>query len=465
MATTRRPSRTTPRARPVAARRTPRLVGHPARTVVAAFAVATAAGAVLLALPWSSGTGESVGLVTALFTATSALCVTGLAVVDTGTAWSGFGQVVILGLVQLGGLGITTLAALLAILVSRRLGLRSRLLAQTETGALELGSVRLLVRRIVTFSLAFEAAGAALLTVLFWGVHDLDLADAAWNGVFHAVSAFNNAGFSPFPDNLVSFNADPPLLLVVSVLVIAGGIGFPVLSELVGPAWRRPRRWSLHTRMTVATTVALLLSGAVVFLALEWSNPATLGPMSVVDKLTNAWFGSVTPRTAGFNAIDYGQVRSPTLLLTMGLMLIGGGSVSAAGGLKVTTFALLGFVIWAELRGERDVDAFGRRIPSGAQRQALSIALLYVGAAVAATFVLGVVGSQDLGTTAFEAVSALGTVGLSTGVTGSYSDPGQLVLTALMFVGRVGPATVGAALVLRARDRLYRNPEGRPLVG
>ncbi|MFN8040414.1 MAG: potassium transporter TrkG [Acidimicrobiales bacterium] len=430
-----------------------------------AFAVANLAGAVLLALPWSSGTGESVGPVTALFTATSALCVTGLAVVDTGTAWSGFGQVVILGLVQLGGLGITTLAALLAVVVSRRLGLRSRLLAQTETGALDLGSVRLLVRRIVAFSLAFEAVGAVLLTALFWAVHHQDLASAAWNGVFHAVSAFNNAGFSPFADNLVSFNADPPLLLVVSVLVIAGGIGFPVLSELFGPDWRRPRRWTLHTRMTVATTLALLVSGTVVFLALEWSNSATLGPMSVLDKLTNAWFGSVTPRTAGFNTVDYSQVRSPTLLLTMGLMLIGGGSVSAAGGLKVTTFALLGFVIWSELRGERDVDAFGRRIPSGAQRQALSIALLYVGAAVAATFVLGVFDSHDLGTTAFEAVSALGTVGLSTGVTGSYSDPGQLVLTGLMFIGRVGPATVGAALVLRSRDRLYRNPEGRPLVG
>ena len=430
-----------------------------------AFAGATAIGAALLALPWSSANGEGVGLVTALFTATSALCVTGLAVVDTGSAWSGFGQVVILLLVQLGGLGITTLAALLAIVVTRRLGLRSRLLAQTETGALDLGSVRQLVRRIVTFSLAFEAAGAVLLAVLFWSVHEQGAAEAVWNGVFHAVSAFNNAGFSTFSDNLVGFNDDPPLLLVVSVLVVAGGIGFPVLSELVGPAWRRPRRWSLHTRLTVATTAVLLASGALGFLAMEWTNPATLGPQPVVDKLANAWFGSVTPRTAGFNAVDYGEVRSPTLLLTMVLMLIGGGSVSAAGGLKVTTFALLGFVIWAELRGERDVDAFGRRIPSGAQRQALSIALLYVGAAVTATLALGVVGPHDLGTTAFEAVSALGTVGLSTGVTGSFSDPGQLVLTALMFIGRVGPATVGAALVLRRRDRLYRNPEGRPLIG
>ncbi|MEZ5141626.1 MAG: potassium transporter TrkG [Acidimicrobiales bacterium] len=199
------------------------------------------------------------------------------------------------------GLGITTLAALLAVLVSRRLGLRSRMLAQTETGATDLGSVGRLVRRIVAFSLAFEAVGAVVLTGLFWAAHGQGVAEAAWNGAFHAVSAFNNAGFSSLPDNLVSFNDDPPLLLVVSLLIVAGGIGFPVLSELLGSAWRRPRTWSLHTRLTVAATGVLLATGAVAVLALEWTNPATLGPMGVGDKVANAWFGSVTPRTAGFN--------------------------------------------------------------------------------------------------------------------------------------------------------------------
>lgn len=447
------------------ARRLTEVLAHPARAIVAGFASAIVVGAVVLALPISSSDGSSVGFVTALFTATSALCVTGLAVVDTGTAWSRFGQVVILVLVQVGGLGITTFAALFAILVSRKLGLRSRLLAQTETGALELGSVGRLVRRIAAFSIAFEVIGAAVLWLLFWRLHDQSVGEAAWNGVFHAVSAFNNAGFSPYGDSLVGFNEDPPLLVVVSLLVVAGGIGFPVLSELFGSTWRRPSRWSLHTKLTVATTLVLLLGGAVGFLALEWSNPATLGAMPVLDKASNAWFGSVTPRTAGFNSIDYGAANPSTLLLTMVLMLIGGGSVSAAGGLKVTTFALLGFVIWAELRGEPEVNLFGRRVPTSAQRQALSVALIYVGAVVVATFVLGVVSPFELSTTLFEVISALGTVGLSTGVTATLPDSGRLVLTALMFLGRVGPVTVGAALVLRSKERRYRFPEGRPLVG
>ena len=421
-------------------------------------------GTGLLLLPWATEDGTSAGFVDALFTSTSALCVTGLAVVDTGSHWSPFGQVVLLGLIQLGGLGITTFASLFAVLISHKLGLRSRLIAQAETGALELGSVRRLIVRIVAFSLAFEAVGFMVLTGLFWGVHDRPAGDAAFTGLFHAVSAFNNAGFSTFEDSLIGFRTDPVLLSVIMVLVICGGIGFPVLTDLREHGLRPPH-WSLHTKLTLSTTAALLVAGTVGFAAFEWTNPDTIGQLSATDRLTNSVFGSVTPRTAGFNTIDYGAADDSTLLVTKILMLIGGGSASAAGGIKVTTFALLGFVIWAELRGEPDVNVFGRRVPTSAQRQALSVALIGVGAVIAGALALGVLASFGLPDTLFESISALATVGLTTGLTPELPDPARMALVLLMLLGRLGPLTAGTALVLRAEERLYRYPEGRPLIG
>lgn len=439
-------------------------LAHPARVVALSFVVGVAVGALLLMLPWASESGESVGVVDAVFTSTSALCVTGLAVVDTGSHWSTFGQVVLLLLIQLGGLGITTFASLFAVLISRKLGLRSRLIAQAETGALELGSVRQLVVRVVAFSLFFEAIGFVLLSARFWLGHDHSLADAAFTGLFHSVSAFNNAGFSTFEDSLIPVRTDPLLLGVVMGLVVVGGIGFPVLQDIREHRGGRVP-WSLHTKLTVSTTAALLVVGAVGFLAFEWTNPGTIGDLGTADKLVNGLFGSVTPRTAGFNTIDYGAADDSTLLLTKVLMLIGGGSASAAGGIKVTTFALLGFVIWAELRGEPDVNVFGRRVPTAAQRQALAVALLGVGAVIGGALLLGVTTPFELPDTLFESISALATVGLSTGLTPDLPDPARVVLVVLMLVGRLGPLTAGTALVLRAQERLYRYPEGRPLIG
>ena len=439
-------------------------LNHPAQIVVVAFAGAILIGTALLLLPFASAGPGSTDPITALFTSTSSVCVTGLITVDTPTYWSGFGKVVILGLIQLGGFGIMTLASLAALFVSHRLGLRSRMLARAETGALDLGDVRVVLRGVIRFTLVFEGIAAVLLTLWFWSHHDEGLVRAAWLGVFHAISAFNNAGFALFSDSLVGFADDSVLLLIVAFTVIAGGLGFPVWLDLRNErgAWRR---WTLHTKLTVTMTVVLLAVGFLLFTVAEWDNPHTLGPLDSVDTVVNGFFASVTPRTAGFNSFDYGVAQSETILLTVLLMFIGGGAASTAGGIKVTTAAVLGLMVWAELRGDPDVSRFGRRLPATAQRQALSVIAIGLSALFAGNLLLLTLSPFDIGTTLFESASAFGTVGLSTGLTPFLSSPAQIVLVVLMFLGRVGPITLGTALVLRERERLYRFPEERPIVG
>jgi trk system potassium uptake protein len=437
---------------------------HPAQLIVFAFAVGVIAGAVLLLLPVAtSGTGGA-SVTTALFTSTSALCVTGLVVVDTPTYWSHFGQAVILGLIQIGGLGIMTLASLLALLVARRLGLRTRLLAQAETAAPELRDVRHLVRGVVVLSLLFEAAAAVVLAVRFWIAYDMELGSAVWRGVFHAVSAFNNAGFALWSDSLVGFATDAWVSVTVVLAVIAGGLGFPVWLEL----WRRgvsPRTWTLHAKLTVGMTFALVALGFVAVAAFEWSNAATTGDLDTGGKLVTAFFQGVTPRTAGFNTLDYGSLTEETLYVTDVLMFIGAGSASTGGGIKVTTFALLFLMVWSEVRGDPEVSAFGRRVPAHAQRQALAIAFIATLAVSAGTLVLMADSAHPFRAVLFEAVSAFGTVGLSTGITSDWNDLGRVVLVTLMFLGRTGPYTLAVALALRERQRLYRFPEERPIIG
>jgi Trk-type K+ transport system membrane component len=262
----------------------------------------------------------------------------------------------------------------------------------------------------------------------------------------------------------MGFVADWWLCLVIGVAVIAGGLGFPVYDDLRSNL-RGPRSWSLHTKLTLGTTVALIVGGTALVTAAEWTNPETLGALAAPDRFLAGWFQAVSPRTAGFNTIDYGLARESTLLVTDGLMFIGAGSASTAGGIKVTTFALLGFVAWAEVRGEPDVNAFGRRLPGVAQRQAVTLVLLATGTVVVASLALMVLSDLPLSAALFESISAFGTVGLSTGITPELGSPSQLLLTALMFIGRVGPVTLFAALVLREHGRLYRFPHERPIVG
>ncbi|WP_245675715.1 TrkH family potassium uptake protein [Micromonospora halophytica] len=437
---------------------------HPAQVISTGFGAAVATGTALLSLPAATQSGHRAPLVDALFTATSAVCVTGLVTVDTGSYWSGFGQVVILLLIQAGGLGIMTLATLFTVLLSRRLGLRARFLAQAETRSLSLTDVRGVVRRIVLFSLISEAVVAVVLTLRFATAYDESLGAAAYDGVFHAISAFNNAGFSTNVDSLVRYVTDPWINLTITGAVILGGLGFPVVFELLR-CWRRPARWSVMTRLTVTLTATLLALGTLVFTLAEYANPRTLGPLSVPEKFLAGFFASTMTRTAGFNSVDIGAMRPESLLASDVLMFIGGGSAGTAGGIKVTTFGLLAFVLWSEMRGETHVNVGRRRIPPSNQRQALAVALLSATAVATATFVLVAITSYGLEPILFEVVSAFATVGLSTGITGSLPPQADLLLAVLMFAGRIGPLTLASALALRDRTRRYELPEERTIVG
>ncbi|MFY1576282.1 TrkH family potassium uptake protein [Verrucosispora sp. WMMD703] len=437
---------------------------HPAQMIAVGFAGAIMVGTGLLSLPAATRSGNRTELVDALFTATSAVCVTGLVTVDTGSYWSTFGQVVILLLIQIGGLGIMTLATLFTVLLSRRLGLRARFLAQAETKSLNLGDVRGVVRRIVVFSLVSEAVVATLLTIRFATAYQRPFGTALYEGVFHAISAFNNAGFSTYADSLMGYVTDPWITLTITAAVILGGLGFPVVFELVR-TWRRPAYWSVTTRITVALTVALLALGTAVFTLAEYANPGTFGPLNGPQKLLAGFFASAMTRTAGFNSVDIGAMRPESLLASDVLMFIGGGSAGTAGGIKVTTFGLLAFVLWSEMRGETQVNVGHRRIPASNQRQALAIVLLSAGTVAVATFILLAITPYRLDAVLFEVVSAFGTVGLSTGITADLPPQADVLLVLLMFAGRIGPLTLASALALRDRNRRFELPEERTIVG
>jgi trk system potassium uptake protein len=439
---------------------------HPARIVPLAFLGAVAVGTVLMMLPASrAGSGGGAPFVTALFTAASSVCVTGLAVVDTPTYWSGFGQVMMTVLCQIGGFGIMAMATLLALLVSQRLGLRSRLMAQAEDASLQLGDVRRVLGRIALTMLVFEGSIAVIVGGRFWLGYDYPFGKAIWYGVFHAVQAFNNAGFALFSDSLIGFVNDPWICLPLTLGVIAGSIGFPVLFELARE-YRTPDRWSTHTRLTVFGSIVLLVFGLITFLVVEWDNPETLGPLGVGTKVMTAFFQDAMTRSGGFNTVNVGDLRPETLSISTALMFIGGGSASTAGGIKLTTFFLLAFVILAELRGEPDVTIGRRRMAESTQRQAMTVALL--GVALVSVGTLGLIETTDgvdLQAALFEVTSAFATVGLSTGITPTLPDSAQLILVLLMFVGRVGTIAVGSAIALNTRRRLYRYAEERPIVG
>lgn len=440
------------------------ILDHPARIIPLAFLATIVVGTILLLAPFSSADGQVPPFLTAVFTATSAVCVTGLIVVDTATYWSPFGQGVIMVLFQIGGFGIMAGATLLGLMISRRMGLGRRLVVQAETKSLTLGDVKDVLRTVLGVTVAFEAIVAVAIILRLHTAYGEPWAAAIWNGVFHAVSAFNNAGFSTYSDSLMAFALDPFILLPLAVAIVVSGLGFPVINELRAE-WRTPDRWSIHARLTVYGTVGLLIAGFLAVLIAEWNNGGTLGDMPTAGKLLNAFTHSVMSRTAGFNAVDVGQMRPETLFFTDGLMLIGGGSAGTAGGIKVTTFLLLGVVVWAEIRGRSDVTVFHRRICPDVQRQALTVVLMAVGLVGLATLSILSMTNFPLDRVLFEVVSAFATVGLSTGITADLPPAAQSILIALMFVGRVGTITVAAALALRARHVPYRYPQERPIVG
>jgi trk system potassium uptake protein TrkH len=437
----------------------------PTQFIVVSFAGAIAIGTVLLRLPIAHAAGDKVGWLEALFTATSAVCVTGLVVVDTGGDFSVFGQAIIALLIQAGGLGILTVGTLLAMITRRRLGFRERLNVQTQLNALDVGGVVLLVRRIFLLVVAVELLGALLMCPSLviaegWG-------RGAWHAVFHSLSAFNNAGFSLYADSLVRYVGDPIINVTVMALVVVGGLGFVVVVNLIA-RYRAPQRapLSLHSKVALAAT-ALLIGGATgVLLVLEWTNPQTLGALSWPTRILATLFQAVTPRTAGFNTLDYALMREPSLLVTMLLMFIGGNPGSTAGGIKTVTFVVLVGSAWNLSRGRGELDLFNRRIPTDTAVRSGVIALIScMCIALGLTLLSWTDAERGMLAVAFETFSAFGTVGLSMGITPALSVPGKLILIALMFVGRLGPLTIALALIERPPQKQIQYPAEGVLVG
>ncbi len=439
---------------------------HPARAVALGFLLAIVIGTALLMLPLArAGDAASTApLMVAFFTAVSAVCVTGLTVVDTGSYWSGFGQSTIMALFQLGGLGMMTAATLLGLMVNRSPKLRTRLMAQTETRSIGMGDIASVGRVVLAVSVLFQLAIAAFLTLRLEFNYGMGWAEASWVGLFHAASAFNNAGFSIHPDSMIRYAGDAGILLPMMLAAIIGGIGFPVLHDL-RHRWRDPRHWSLHTKLTLSGTLILLVAGYLVVLLFEWNNAATLGSFGLIDKLMNGLFISSAARTSGFNTVDVAALTRETWALHYFLMFIGGGSAGTAGGVKVGTVAVLVLLVLAEAKGHTDTEAFGRRVGASAQRQAITV--LVLGSVVVAMGTVALLRISHFPTdqVIFEVIAAFGSAGLSTGITADLPVSGQLVLTLLMFVGRVGTITFATSLVLGERRMPYRYPEEHPIVG
>lgn len=437
---------------------------HPTSIIALAFAGAIAIGTGVLSLPAAQAQGQAAGFMTALFTATSAICVTGLVVVDTGSYWSGFGQAAILVMFQLGGIGMMASAALLALVINRQLGLGSRRVLQAETHALNLGDARSVAKLILAVTLVVEAVTTAALALRFAIGHGMAWPEALWQGLFHAVSAFNNAGFSTWGDSVMRYAEDAWVLGPLMAAIIIGGLGFPVLHELL--LRRRTRcRASMHMVLTLWGSAFLVVAGAVGLYLAESGNPRTLGPLGGAQQVLGALFASVSARTAGFNALDIGALNTESLALHYALMFIGGGSAGTAGGVKVTTFFVLLLVVWNEVRGHADVEFRGRRIAPTVQRQAVTMLVLSAGVITAAVLALQPMTGLPFEKVVFEVISAFATVGLSTGITAELPPAGHAILVALMFTGRIGVVTLAAALAMNHGRRPYRYPEEKPLVG
>lgn len=437
------------------------------RILVCFFGIVILLGTILLALPVSSREGQSCGFLTALFTATSATCVTGLSVVDTWTQWSAFGQIVLLGLIQTGGLGYMTLVSIVYFALRRRIGLRERLVIQQAMALNELSGVVHLVKVVLVGTLAVESIGAVLLTARF--SMRFPFKKALWMGVFHAISAYCNAGFDILGflepgSSLMSFSTDVFVNLVIAGLVIIGGLGFFVWNDLL--MYRKTSRYSVYTKLVLTITAVLLFGGAALIALVEWNNPMTLGNLGTGDKLLAAFFQSMTTRTAGFAAIGQGEMTGSGKLISICLMFVGGSGGSTAGGIKTVSVGLLFMMAVSVLRGRRDVTVFGRRIRQEQINSAAGIAILVVFLGIAGGVFLSASNGLPLGDCLYETVSAICTVGLSTGITAEVNLASKILLIVYMFFGRVGIMTISFAFMMKKiPENGIRRPETWVLIG
>ena len=436
----------------------------PARTALLLFAMTIGLFTALLSMPWASSAGRPASFHDALFVATSAVTVTGLTPVNTAEHWSLAGQIIILAGIQIGGLGIITIAALLAITVTRHLGLRTRLVAQEGISTGRLGETGALIRMVVIISAIAESLLALVLVPRMITLEG-DVGSGVWHGIFYAISSFNNAGFVSHPEGLGGVvGNDPVVLWTLMAGVFFGSLGFPVLLILWRCRWRI-KRWSLHARLTMEVTLLLMIVGAVAYAVLEWNHADTLGAMSTSEKLQNSLFASVMMRSGGFSVVENVMEHSETMLVTNALMFAGGGSASTAGGIKVTTIAVIWLAFLAEARGDAESTAHGRTIPAQAVRVAVSVVAMGATFVLASTLALIILSGEDLERPLFESISAFATCGLTSGLTEELPPSALYVLSGLMFAGRIGIMTFAAALTIRHTRTRYRYPEGRPIIG
>lgn len=421
-------------------------------------------GTGLLLTPAASAGDRGLSFVEAFFTSSTALSVCGLSVIPIGEDLSAFGHGVLLALMQIGGMGIMTLAALLGTAVVHRFGLRMQLNVQAETKSLWVGDVRGLVSRVAVIFLSVQSITFVLITPRMWLGHGMELHEAAYSGLFHSISAFNNAGLSLYDESMTRFSGDALILFPVAAAVILGGLGFPVIIEL----WRRfrlPRSWSLHTKITLSASALLLVGGCLLITVLEWNNPDTLGRLHWWSRVTDGVFQGIVPRSGGLNVTDISAMEDSTLLFTIMLMFVGAGSAGTAGGIKVATLAVIFCVVVTEVRSRDHVHVFGRRLPSPVIRQSLSLVFLSGSVVAFSTLLLLATTTYNLLPVLFEVVSAVGVVGLSTGLTPELPPWAQVLLVVLMIAGRIGPITFVTALAMSDRQRRYSLAEARPIIG
>lgn len=448
----------------------------PARFALIIFTALVLALTAVLSLPIATAERSGTPLADAFFTAMSAICVTGLSTVDMATHWSTFGNVAILIGIQVGGIGVLTLASILGLVVSRRLGLKAKLIAASDTNlsrihsgpvaegqAVRLGEMGGLLATVAVSVLSIEAVLTTLIAprLLLTGE---DVWTATWQGFYFAASAFTNTGFVPHVEGMTAFATDPWMLTVIGFGVFIGSLGFPVIFALT-KGWRGKHRLSIHVKLTLATTIILIIFGALALYALEWNNSRTLGAQDPLVRPMTATFMSIMTRSGGFATVDVSQMHDSTLLVMDMLMFVGGGSASTAGGIKVTTLAVLFLAALAEARGDSDLQVFGRRIPTDVLRLAVSVTLWGATIVAISTIAILQVTDMPLNKVLFDVISAFGTCGLSTGATAEMPDSGKYILSATMWAGRVGTVTLAAALAASQRRQLFARAEERPIVG
>ena len=433
----------------------------PAQILVAGYFTVILTGTILLSLPMATTAAGSLGFIDSLFTSTSATCVTGLIVVNTSSAFTVFGQVVIMLLIQIGGLGIMSMSTLMAFLIGKKISLKERLVIQQDLNQFGISGLVRLIQYVLGFTLIIEGAGAIFMFTKL--IHEYKIVKAIYYSIFHAVSAFNNAGFDLFGNSLVGFTGSIIMNFAVMILIILGGIGFGVLTESTND--KRFGKSSLQSKIVVIMTLILLVVGFLVLLALEFNNPETMGKLPFGEKILSAMFLSVTPRTAGFNTLPTNALRSSSLFFIIILMFIGASPGSTGGGIKTTTFGIMVITMWNKIIGKKDIEIYNRRIDEEDVLKAMAITLLAMALIVLITIVLTITESKPFLDILFETVSAFGTVGLSTGVTPTLSKIGRILIIMTMFAGRVGPLTLAVAFAERQRKGIYHYPKEKIMVG